>query len=108
MTNLKSDMATLRLLFEPRKTKPYGPAIWVPQEDDPNGQFKRRTIEMAKEIIFAGDNALAGLSFHVPTFGESEFEEITETLYSDPEERTYYELATACQRVVLSLNRFEA
>ncbi len=108
MSQLEHEMATLRLLFEPWNTVPHGTVIWEPETSDPNAQFKRSIIAKATEVITAGDNALAGTSFTVPQFGESDFTAIQDALATDPEQRDFIELAAACERVVRSLARVAA
>lgn len=101
-------MTILRRLFEPCLTAPHGPVIWAPEESDPNRQFKRNMIAQAIQVLAAGDGALAGGSFEVPEFGESEFDAVQETLLTDPEENQFFELAVACKNVVQSLARIAA
>ena len=105
MTQLEHEIATLRLLFEPWNTAPWGTVIWEPEASDPNAQFKRSIIAKAFEVISAGDNALAGTSFTVPQFGESDFPAIQYALATDLEQRDFIKLAAACESVVRSLAR---
>ncbi|MGO1003242.1 hypothetical protein [Lysobacter sp. CA196] len=100
MIQLENEMIVLRRFFEPSKTAPYGPVIWEPEESDPNAAFKRSLVDKAMQVIAAGDNSLAGACFTMPEFAESEFDAIGERLFSDPEERTYLELALTCESVV--------
>ena len=108
MTQLEQEMTVLRLLFEPWNTAPSGTVIWEPEASDPNAGFKRDMIAKATEVIAAGDNALSGGNFKVPQFGESEFTAIQETLANDHEQRAFYELAIACDRVSKSVQRVAA
>jgi hypothetical protein len=108
MTQLEREMSALRLLFEPWNTAPHGTVIWEPEPSDPNAQFKHSIIAKATEVIAAGDNALAGVSFKVPQFGESDFSAIQDALVTDPEQRDFIELAAACESVVRSLARVAA
>lgn len=59
-------------------------------------------------LIAPGDSALAGVSFKIPQFGESDFPAIEEALATDPEQRDFIELAAACEGVVRSLARIAA
>ncbi|UJJ58015.1 hypothetical protein [Rhodanobacter denitrificans] len=103
MTQLESNMTTLRRLFEPWNTAPYGTVIWEPEASDPNAAYKRELIAKAREVIAAGDAALTGASFQLPGFGESSFSAIQDALAMDPEERDFIELAAACENVCRSL-----
>lgn len=105
MVQLEHEVIALRRLFEPWNTSPHGTVIWEPEESDPNAQLKRYMIEKAREVIAAGDNALAGTDFKVPQFGESEFTAIEESLANDHQQKAFYELAVACDRVVRSLGQ---
>ena len=108
MTQLELEMTTLLRLFEPWNTAPHGTVIWEPEASDPNAEFKRDLIAKAVKIISAGDNALAGTSFEVPEFGELSFSAIQDALATDPEERNFIELASACESVSRSLARVAA
>ena len=105
MTQLEHNMTVLRRLFEPWNTAPHGPVIWEPEASDANAQFKRGIISKAAKVITAGESALAGASFTMPQFGESEFNAISATLATDHEERAFHELAVACESVVKALGR---
>lgn len=108
MIQLKNEMKTLRLLFEPWNTAPNGTVIWEPEASDPNAKFKRHLISRAMEVVAVGDSALGGVSFKIPQFSESDFPAIEETLATDPEQRDFIELAAACESVVRSLARIAA
>jgi len=101
-------MIALRLLFEPWKTAPHGTVIWEPEASDPTAQFKRSVIAKAKEVLAAGDSALAGSGFKIPQFGEADFPAIQDALATDPEQRNFIELAAACESVSRSLARVAA
>lgn len=103
MNQLEQDMTVLRRLFEPWNTARNGIVIWKPEASDQNATIKRNMIQKARDIIAAGDNALAGASFTMPGYGESEFKAIEDSLVSDHEQRDFYALAVACHRVVQSL-----
>jgi hypothetical protein len=75
---------------------------------DPNAPYKRELIAKAFEVIAVGDAALAGASFKLPSFGESSFAAIQEALATDPEERDFIELASACESVRRSLAQVAA
>lgn len=102
---LQQEMTVLRRLFEPWNTGWGDTVIWEPEASDLNAQFKRDMIGKARDVIAAGESALAGTSFKVPEFAESEFDAIEESLGDDHEQRNFYELAVACGRVVQSLGR---
>lgn len=108
MSQLEREMAALRLLFEPWNTAPHGTVIWEPDASDRNARFKCRIIAKATSVIAAGDRALAGSSFTIPQFGEADFSAIQDALTTDPEQRDFLELATACESVVRSLSQVSA
>ena len=105
MTQLEHAMASLHGLFTPWLSAPHGTVIWEPEESDPNAQFKRDFIAKAYQVLAAGDHALSGSNFKVPKFGEAEFDALETSLANDPEERSFFELAAACESVVKALGQ---
>jgi hypothetical protein len=99
MANLKTELASLRLLFEPWRAAPSGAVVWEPLTSDPNASFKRDLIAKAVTIISTGDSVIAGLpcTWDLPSFPE--YEEIPEVLAADPEQRNFHGLVVACLRV---------
>ena len=108
MVQLQSDVAALRRLFDPFLAASGDTIIWPPDDSDENAQFKRELFARAKQILAAGESALAGETVDIPELGSLEFRAIDESLSTDALKREWIELSSACRSVVQSLARAAA